>query len=605
MSHIHTVHTYNSSKRQHSLLILCIIIITSLQACTDKDSSLTSVTKESSTTFELPDEVMVYGGLDHVQQWLLNSQSYAQTAYSNTPSFAMMLPLLFAQQIGLKNPQALDLTAAMRWFAIPKSHDSELSLSTKAIVDRWDSLILFKLKPTVKKNDLVNQQLWQKLPGKDYTFNSKLPDQPGVLYLRDSYLILCSQKEQCEQHYTQLIQYAEFMSLKDFTVAMRPQNLPIQKWIDSLKSQNSKNSELGLTQLLSQLQDVDTFKVMIQSQAKHIALEVQIDLGDDQVLQDDMAYYTTNAHDSLARIPAQTRGLISVYPAPFIYIWKLIKQQQMILEQLKYSSPDPMQTWLKKQLQEASLDIWSQHLSTFFVDPKLQLSALIKGDAKQLQPLMHQLLTYLKTQLESGEWLNTKIKPKQSNDPLRVTLNQNQTLHTFPMETLTLLNPPRKQSQPQLQDLEVQLSEVRALYTPHVTWLGFGPKSQSKVDQLYQLHQVNQGKNSLHNNPGLSDLNHALSRLIFLFYLTPQVIEDTMQQTLKVKAINHKPTQTLQAAMTLVVAAHNAQNYFVRWTIPVGIAQRLSTAFHLFKALMKPTSKSVPTQAPTQPVTPH
>ena len=108
---------------QTRLLLLCYMSLSLLLSSCQAPSSQSHQAAEP-VSFELPDEVKFYGGLDYIQAWLVHTQKYAQTAYPKAPVFTMMLPILLAQQLGLKHPNEIDLIRGMRWFAIPKKPNS-------------------------------------------------------------------------------------------------------------------------------------------------------------------------------------------------------------------------------------------------------------------------------------------------------------------------------------------------------------------------------------------------------------------------------------------------------------------------------------------------
>jgi hypothetical protein len=540
---------------------------------------------EPDVSQEIPADVIIYGGVDRLQDWLMALQVYAQRVHSAVPAFSMMTPMLIGSQMGISQPQQIDLSGPIRWFS--RSPSGEIPSQNEGSLAQWALSFLFKIKSPATFHEALNPNRWSPIEKGRY-YKSLDVNQPGALILEGPWVIISadegdpiSKRAIREDTARALIAFAKRDFSPHLKVSARPSSLKKQltRFYKKLRDLLTEGLPPDRASAISSTIDrqmklwfkADSISFILRAHRDRIGIEGRVSASHSPELSQLFRQLYTDARPTLSAVPQSARGLL------FLHLNPLEAQ------------------WLSVLGQEGSLR--SSSRGVVYLDDALELSSILSGEVDQLRGYIRSGLRQLKSMIELRlrESATPKVKTK---DSVTLKIGERKFDHELDLLSATAMTS-ASTSSPDASPIERligQLSEVRVLYTPRHSYMTFGARSEAKLNLLYQLNQSDHG--GLLSRQDFKALTPLSRKLTALLYISAHSIEETMHKTIGLTPFNPSPnalassptppsSASTEEGLSLALGGTES-DYFLRLTLPLGVSRRVISSLLVFKNLLNP-----------------
>ena len=541
---------------------------------------------EPDVSQEIPADVIIYGGVDHLQNWLMALQVYAQHVHKAVPAFAMMTPMLIGSQMGISQPQQIDLSGPIRWFS--RSASGEIPSQNGGSLAQWALSFLFKIKSPATFHEALAPSRWAPIEKGRY-YKSLDVNQPGALIIEGPWVIISadggdptSKRAIREATARALVAFAKRDFSPHLKVSARPTAFKKQltrfykKLKDLLLTEGltpDRASALSIT-LDRQMElwfKADSVSFILRAHRDRLGIEGRVSASHSPDLSQLFRQLYTDARPTLSAVPQSARGLL------FLHLNPLEAQ------------------WLSALGQEGSLRPSTK--GVVYLDDALELSSIFSGEIDQLRGYIRSGLRELKSLIELR--LKESTTPKVNiKDSVTLKIGERRFDHELDLLSATAMTS-ASTSSPNPEPIERligQLGEVRVLYTPRHSYMTFGARSEAKLNLLYQLNQSDHG--GILSRQDFKPLTSLSTKLTALLYISAHSIEETMHKTIGLTPFNPAPTApassptppssaSTEEGLSLALGGTES-DYFLRLTLPLGVSRRVISSLLVFKNLLNP-----------------
>lgn len=464
-----------------------------------------------------PEEVVAYGGSDNLQRWLYEVQAYAQGAYAGAPAFAPLAPGMLAGALGVQSPQAIDLSAPIRWVIAapsapaaslpPPPPPKEVRTPTGELLYKspplptpqapWRALAAFKLTPLAVEGGalsagVLSPTLWRAVEGQVGVYEPLTTQFDGKIYVKGQWLILSNDEALYARAADALLDSAARPLSPDLRVSVMLRQLRAHRAaLDARSGGLLKLSDPALDDLF----DSEAASLTLSATRGRVAIALSAPLrGPLKALVEPRLFEPTEA---LRPLQGNATGLIALN-INGVSLKELAARVPELPPAVGALAPAPNLTL------------------ALSMNSAFELNGLLSGEEGARAPWLRALLRVLEGAVASARAKDPKagsmrVSEAEAIDGLRV-------------ERLSVGDlPPANTQGATLIDWRAQVAEGELLHTPEATLMSFGPRSHARLAAWRELSKG--GGGGLLKREDLKPLLARCPRMAFALYLSPLAVE--------------------------------------------------------------------------------